>query len=190
MNLEKTLAEQICFSVQNTLNEAADPHHAGLRSYIVTLNDIINKFTDWRSILFSAEMNKPYNLKIIKDNGASYVKVYQRMPKTQSDNTQITLEDYRNELTVFDDEQVNEICILIKPKNGGADPNENTKACFFDKQYILDCVESNILKTHKTKDGLMIDVSDRWAKENCQYMIKYAYAMVSKGVTEINPGKK
>ena len=116
MNLEKTLAEQICFSVQNTLNEAADPHHAGLRSYIVTLNDVINKFTDWRSILFSAEMNKPYNLKIIKDNGASYVKVYQRMPKTQSDNTQITLEDYRNELTVFDDEQVNEICILIKPK--------------------------------------------------------------------------
>lgn len=79
MSIEKTLSEQISFGIEKTINEVLDPHRAGLRAHIVTLNDMLNRIPGWRSDIYSASTNAPFHLSVKKSNDIkSFVMVCQR----------------------------------------------------------------------------------------------------------------
>ena len=194
MKLENILAEQVVFSLNNQLNEANDPINNGLRVYVESLGKIINANLPWRCSVFSPERKKPFNFIITKDDGTKHtVKVCQRRGSTKSINTQIKISEYGSNESMLDNPEINEICILCKPKQQDRNSTkDNTKACFFDTQFLKDCLDANILKLQKTQTGLMLNLEDSWVKKSCQYMIRYVdkkFSPVFVDMREINTDK-
>lgn len=52
---------------------------------------------------------------------------------------------------------------------------DNTKACFFDIDYIINAIKSGELKIRKNQNAENVVIPESWAKENCKELITYKY---------------
>lgn len=110
----------------------------------------------------------------------SYVKLVRKKAVTSTGQLMLQIGKYSmgdtDEFKWIDDNKVNEVCIIIPPAMN-YDPNgevvDNTKACFFDKDTILDAYVNGELKDKLTRNGKFIAIPERWAKTHAKEVISY-----------------
>lgn len=110
----------------------------------------------------------------------SYVKLVRKKAVTSTGQLMLQIGKYNigddDEFKWVDDDKVNKICIIIPPLMN-YDPNgkvvDNTKACFFDKETILNAYVNGELKDKLTRNGKFIVIPERWAKTHAEDVISY-----------------
>lgn len=182
----KNIIKQAIYNYYNNISEAdmsTRDHH---RVQIVQIKPLEYelKSMGYKCTLLSKSAKElkgvQYDMILKRHDGESrYVKVIRRRRTTDTANVMIPIGKFDdNTFTLFDDPKINEIC-LICPPHLNYDPYgqivDNTKACFFDKDQLLDAYINNKLKAVTTRDGDSIVVPDRWAKDNAKEVVSYKY---------------
>ena len=190
MTLYDKIIKAINKSIYNALNEYnyanADHGHAGNVNNTLTLVDAINeKYPAHKAIRLTPDYRKATgehcNLKLRRDDGIlRRVWVQQRKTTSKSGNIQVILQKYgEDNISMLERPDIDEFCFVCIPNQGETGNIDNTKACFFDKEYIIDALNNenfkHDIKLKSTRDGLTLTVSERWAKQYAKEIIKYKY---------------
>ncbi len=171
-------------SVQNALNEYnkyenSDHHRGGNIHDLKFLAQVLTNKYGYKAYPVSSTLGKPYQLILRRESGVrKNVYVQQRKKGTTSGNIALRLKKYGETLSLLDNPEINEICLICPPVMN-YDPRgevvDNTKACFFEKDYLKDKVEHGEIPITKTRDGEMLMLSEKWIKENAKQIISYKY---------------
>lgn len=186
--MDKKLFENILnginIAIKNTLYEYnkyenCDHHRGGNIHDLKFLAQVLTNDYGYKAYPVSSTLEKPYQLILRRESGVrKNVYVQQRKKGTTSGNVAIRLRKYGEDLSLLDNPEINEIC-LICPPIMNYDPNgkivDNTKACFFEKDYIKDKVDNGKIPIKKTRDGEMLMLPEKWIKENAKQIISYKY---------------
>ena len=162
--------------------ENADHHHTANKP-ILALTDALNKLDpSYKATYFSRErrdlLNIPYNIRLTRDGKRVGVLVVTRHATNKSGNVQLVNKKRYESNSVLERDGIDEICVICPPeqnydKNGSV--IDNTKACFFDKQYVIDAIENGKLPIKRTAEGETIMFPESWAKSEAKQVIAYKY---------------
>ncbi len=182
--LFESIMTSIAKEVKTALNEYnkyenADHHRGGNIHDLKFLAQVLTSEYGYKAYPVSSTLDKPYQLILRRESGVrKNVYVQQRKKGTMTGNIALKLRKYGDEVSILDNPEINEICLICPPVMN-YDPRgevvDNTKACFFEKDYLKDKVENGEIPITKTRDGEMLMLSEKWIKENAKQIISYKY---------------
>lgn len=182
--LYESIMHLISVEVKKALNEYnkyedCDHRRGGNIKDLKFLQHVLQYEHGYKASLVSSTLNVPYNLIVRReDNERRQVYVQQKKKGTTTGNIAITIRKYGDAESILDNPQIDEICVVCPPAMN-SDPMgnivDNTKACFFDKDFIIDALKNRELEVKKTHDGETLIIPDRWAKVNAKEVIVYQY---------------
>lgn len=184
--LYESIMTSVTKEVKKALNEFnryenCDHHHAGNVKDLMFLRDVLRNNYSYiaNHLSADAQKDKSYNLIVRrKDGQRRQVFVQQRKKGTTSGNILLLNKKYGEPISKLENPQIDEICVVCPPIMN-FDPNgqvvDNTKACFFDKEFIIEAIKRGDIKVKLTRDGENIVIPEKWAKENAKEIITYKY---------------
>lgn len=180
--LYESIMKSVAAEVKKALNEAY--FDDGTRSQMIQYTPLRKALEDkqYKCMLWSkSKRNEKHTLTdmtIRRGANKSYVKIQSKKRTNDSTNILLPYKYYKDQPTAFNDSLINEICIICPPSNN-YDPHgmvvDNTKACFFDIDYIINAIKSGELKIRKNQNAENVVIPESWAKENCKELITYKY---------------
>lgn len=182
------MMSSIAIEVKKTLNEYnkfenCDHRRGGNFKDLKCLANVLQYEYGYKAVLVSSTLEKPYNLILRReDNVRRQVCALQRKKTTTTRNIEFLVKKYGNtEISKLADPEIDEICVICPP-HMNYDPHakvvDNTKACFFDIETILNAVQSGELEYKKTREGEAVIIPEEWAKENAKEIITYQFKLI------------
>lgn len=159
--------------------EDCDHHRGGTIKDMKALVDALNYEKHYYRATLDPRKETPYQIILRRTaNEKSYVKVQCRKKPTTTGHIELVLQPYGESENILDNPLIDEFCFICPPENN-YEPDglvvDNTKACFFKKQHILDEIENGTLKVTKNRQGTVLLISEHWLKTNADEVVSYKY---------------
>lgn len=185
--LYESIISSVAKEVKRTLNEYSKyencDHHHTVNKIFLALTDALNKLDpSYKATYFSKErrdlLKIPYNLRLTRDGKRVGVFVVTRHATNKSGNVQLVNKRRYEPNSLLERDGIDEICIICPPEQNydkSGSVIDNTKACFFDKQYVINAIENGKLTIKRTAEGETIMFPESWAKSEAKQVIAYKY---------------